>query len=65
MKRKQSQTPDGPKNTKEGLGQWLSRLQSWVSTSEPSVQAFKQHKKMVYRSAGVSLNDPQAGAKLQ
>ncbi|KAK8089485.1 hypothetical protein PG997_004446 [Apiospora hydei] len=30
---------------KEGKGRWLSQLKEWVSVSEPSTQALKQHKR--------------------
>ncbi|KAK8019670.1 hypothetical protein PG990_004808 [Apiospora arundinis] len=49
---------------KEGKGRWLSQLKEWVSASEPSTQAFKQHKKDTYKRAGIALDDPRAGAKL-
>lgn len=61
MKRNQNQMLDGS-NGKDSNGQWLSRLKSWVSTSEPSMQALRQHKKLVCEKAA---NDPQASAKLQ
>lgn len=64
MAQSQSQKLDGPKG-KGCKGQWLSRVKGWVSTSEPSTQALRQHKKLVYEKAGVSRNDPQASAKLQ
>lgn len=64
MEQKQKRALDGPKN-KQNVGQWASRLKSWISTSEPSAQALKKHKKMVFHNAGVSLRDPQAGAKFQ
>lgn len=50
--------------SKDSKGRWLSQLKDWVSTSEPSSQALKQHKKETYKRAGVSLDDPQANAKL-
>lgn len=50
--------------SKDSKGRWLSQLKDWVSTSEPSSQALKQHKKDTYRKAGVALDDPQANAKL-
>ncbi|KAK8126239.1 uncharacterized protein PG998_001998 [Apiospora kogelbergensis] len=49
---------------KEGKGRWLSQLKEWVSVSEPSTQALKQHKKDTYKRAGIALDDPRAGAKL-
>lgn len=50
--------------SKEAKGRWLSQLKDWVSTSEPSSQALKQHKKDTFKKAGVALDDPQATAKL-
>lgn len=50
---------------KRGIARWLSQLKSWAAVSEPSGQAFEQHKKEMYKSKGVSLKDPQASAKLQ
>ncbi|KAK8049153.1 hypothetical protein PG994_010883 [Apiospora phragmitis] len=49
---------------KEGKGRWLTQLKEWVSVSEPSTQAFKQHRKGTYQRAGIALDDPRAGAKL-
>ncbi|KAF3762392.1 hypothetical protein M406DRAFT_19936, partial [Cryphonectria parasitica EP155] len=45
-------------------GQWLSKLKGWILTSEPSAQALKQQKKVVYEKAGISPRDPDASAKL-
>lgn len=42
----------------------MSSIKDWMSTSEPSTQALKQHKLDTYRKAGVALDDPQANAKL-
>lgn len=47
------------------VGRWLTRLKGWVVTSEPSTQAFRQHKKHVFQTAGVTRNDPDASVKLQ
>lgn len=47
------------------MGQWLTRLKGWVVTSEPSMQALRQHKKHVFQTEGVSRNDPDASLKLQ
>lgn len=52
-------------NRKDGMGRWLTRLKSWITMSEPSVQAFKQHRRDTYKNVGVALNDPRASAKLQ
>ncbi|KAJ0121380.1 hypothetical protein J7T55_008544 [Diaporthe amygdali] len=54
----------GKAKKKSGIARWLSELRSWVAVSEPSGQAFEQHKKEMYKSKGVSLKDPQASAKL-
>lgn len=48
----------------EGKGRWLSQLKEWVSVSEPSTQALKQHKRDTYKRAGIAMDDPRAGAKL-
>lgn len=52
-------------NGKEAMGRWLTRLKDWVVTSEPSTLAFRQHKKHVFQTAGVSRNDPDASMKLR
>jgi len=55
-----------PKGKAEKKGKGLFRqLKGWVSTSEPSAQAFKQHKKDTFQKAGVSTKDPSANAKLR
>lgn len=61
---KDKQRRSSKSKSKEGKGRWLSQLKEWVSTSEPSTQALKQHKKDTFKKAGVSLDDPQATAKL-
>ncbi|KAI1474790.1 hypothetical protein F4774DRAFT_429531 [Daldinia eschscholtzii] len=49
---------------KGGKRRWMSQLKSWVTASEPSAQALKQYKKETYNKAHISLDDPQANAKL-
>ncbi|KAF3056324.1 hypothetical protein GL218_06757 [Daldinia childiae] len=49
---------------KNGKRRWMSQLKSWVAASEPSAQALKQYKKETYDRAHLSLDDPQANAKL-
>lgn len=49
---------------KEGKGRWLAQIKDWVSVSEPSTQALKQHKMETYKRAGIALDDPRANAKL-
>ncbi|KAK7951846.1 uncharacterized protein PG986_007574 [Apiospora aurea] len=63
-KRGNSTSEVDKRKAKEGKGRWLSQLKEWVSVSEPSTQALKQHKKDTYKQAGIALDDPQAGAKL-
>lgn len=60
---KKPAAPEKKSNTSKA--DWLSRLKSWVWTSEPSAQALKRQKKRVYQKAGISQRDPQAGEKLQ
>lgn len=59
-----SESSDKSKSPKS-VGRWLTRLKGWVVTSEPSAQAFRQHQKHVFQSAGVSRSDPDASVKLQ
>lgn len=63
-KRGDSTTEDDRRKGKGNKVRWLSQLKGWVSMSEPSAQAFKQHKKETYKRAGVALDDPRANAKL-
>lgn len=58
------QARDSPES-EAGKGRWLSRLKGWFTVSEPSQQALKEHKKIVFANSGISRNDPQANAKLQ
>ncbi|OTB08863.1 hypothetical protein M426DRAFT_7581 [Hypoxylon sp. CI-4A] len=64
MKRNKSTTELPTRKVKDGKHRWLSQLKGWVSVSEPSAQALKQHKKETYKKAHVALDDPQANAKL-
>ncbi|KAK3372511.1 hypothetical protein B0H63DRAFT_527349 [Podospora didyma] len=52
------------KGGKPGLLTKMHKMTDWLSTSEPSAQALKQHKKKTFEKAGISLDDTQAGAKL-
>lgn len=49
---------------KDPHGKWLSQFKSWISTSEPSAQAMKQHKKDVFKRAGLDANDALPHQKL-
>ncbi|KAK3330386.1 hypothetical protein B0H66DRAFT_527742 [Apodospora peruviana] len=42
----------------------MHKLTDWLSTSEPSAQALKQHKKDAFQKAGISSKDSEASAKL-
>lgn len=64
MSRENSHTADKAKK-KGGIARWLTQFKSWVAVSEPSGQAFEQHKKDMFKSNGVSRHDPDAGMKLQ
>ncbi|KAI3397621.1 hypothetical protein diail_10594 [Diaporthe ilicicola] len=64
MGREASQTANKAQRI-SGVARWLSQLKSWVAVSEPSGQAFEQHKKKMYKNNGISRNDPQASTKLQ
>lgn len=44
---------------------WLRKMTSWLTASEPSTRALKQHKKDVLRKAGIADDDREARAKLQ
>ncbi|KAK0733885.1 hypothetical protein B0T26DRAFT_597361, partial [Lasiosphaeria miniovina] len=43
----------------------IHKLADWLTTSEPSAQALKQHKKREYKKAGVKVKDGEANAKLR
>lgn len=64
MSRENSHTSDKAK-AKSGIARWLSHFKSWVAVSEPSGQAFEQHRKEMFKSNGVSRRDPEASMKLQ
>lgn len=61
-------TPRGaagsPGQGKEGRARWLAQIKDWFSASEPSTQAFKQHRQETFKKAGVDMNDAQAHARL-
>lgn len=64
MSRESSHTADKAKK-KGGITRWLSQFKSWVAVSEPSGQAFEQHRKDMFKSNGVTRHDPEASMKLQ
>lgn len=64
MSRESSHTADKARK-KSGIARWLSEFKSWVAVSEPSGQAFEQHRKDMFKSNGVARHDAQASAKLQ
>lgn len=47
-----------------GKSRLWSHVKGWISMSEPSTQALKDHKKSTFQKAGIPLDDPRAGAKL-
>ncbi|KAM7189981.1 hypothetical protein V8F20_009915 [Naviculisporaceae sp. PSN 640] len=42
----------------------MNKISNWLSTSEPSAHALKQHKKESFQKAGISPDDVDANAKL-
>jgi hypothetical protein len=55
------------RHKKKGLpGTKMAKMTNWLTTSEPSSQAFQQHKKDTFQKAGIPLDDPggQASSKL-
>lgn len=64
MNMRQRHDLDRPES-KAGMARWLSRLKDWFTVSEPSMQALREHQKLVYANSGITRNDPQAHAKLQ
>jgi hypothetical protein len=52
------------KQKHDGKGGWLNKMTDWLTVTEPSAQALKQHKKEVFRKAGISPGDPEAYSKL-
>lgn len=68
--RKGSQSSDkskhkGKPGAKDGKAQWLHKMTDWLAVSEPSTRALEHHRQDVFRRAGISRLDPDAGAKLQ
>lgn len=56
---------DNKKDKKESrLAEKMHKISSWLSTSEPSAHALKQHKKEAFQKAGISPKDVDANAKL-
>lgn len=49
-----------PSSGKDRLLSGVSKMTSWLSTSEPSAQALKQHKKDAFARAGIPLGKPDA-----
>ncbi|KAG8164983.1 hypothetical protein KVR01_005258 [Diaporthe batatas] len=63
MSRENCQSTDKAKK-KSGMARWLSQFKSWVAVSEPSGQAFEQHRKDMFKNNGVLPRDPDASMKL-
>ncbi|KAH8885182.1 hypothetical protein GQ53DRAFT_370793 [Thozetella sp. PMI_491] len=60
-------TEDAKSRPKESKGRLLGKMHKmagWLSTSEPSSQALKQHRKTTFERAGVDPEDPRASSKL-
>ncbi|KAK3693841.1 hypothetical protein B0T22DRAFT_53131 [Podospora appendiculata] len=53
----------GGKGGKGGLFRKVNNFTDWLATSEPSAQAYRQHKKETFRKAGISLDDDRDSAK--
>ncbi len=51
-------------SAKNGKSSWLSQLKGWISVSEPSYRALKQHKKDGYKRSTIPFDDPRANIKL-
>lgn len=49
---------------KDRLLDKMNKISSWLSTSEPSAHALKQHKKEAFQRAGIPLKDTEANVKL-
>lgn len=64
MSHENNQTANKAKK-KSGIARWLSQFKSWVAVSEPSGQAFEQHRRDMFKNNGVSPRDPDASMKLQ
>jgi len=54
----------GSNRGKNGKRGYLNRLKGWLTTSEPSAKALKQHKMDTFQKAGVSTKDPSANSKI-
>ncbi|KAF4465299.1 hypothetical protein FALBO_7855 [Fusarium albosuccineum] len=50
--------------TKSGKPRWFTQVKDWLSVSEPSAQAMKEHKKNTYKRHGIDMKDPRAAAKM-
>jgi hypothetical protein len=55
---------DSKHKSKSSKGKILGKVSDWVSTSEPSLQALKRYRSDTFHKAGISVNDPNANAKL-
>lgn len=63
-RRKSADKGKGKEKDKDGKGRWLHKMTEWLTVTEPSGQALKHHKKDVFRKAGISTDDKDAGRKL-
>lgn len=66
--RRGSQAKDSHKESKHksksSKGKILDKVSDWMSTSEPSLQALKRYRSDTFQRAGLSVDDPDANAKL-
>lgn len=64
--RKDDKRSQGAPRGKRGLFGKMHKITDWLSTSEPSSEALKQHKRESFKKAGIPLknSDGQASAKL-
>lgn len=63
-RRKSADKGKGKEKEKDGKGRWLHKMTDWLTVGEPSGRALKHHKKDVFRKAGISTDDKDAGRKL-
>lgn len=59
---KQAETPKASRPTSKA--RFWSHVKGWMTTSEPSTQALRDHKKTTFKKAGISMDDPRASARL-
>ncbi|KAK4449475.1 hypothetical protein QBC34DRAFT_91417 [Podospora aff. communis PSN243] len=57
-------TGDRPSGKNKLLNK-VTKVTSWLATSEPSAQALKQHKKDSFAKAGIPLDDPNGEASIK